>query len=163
MLTLDLPVLSCNGLHLICVIVCTTSLYIIIVLLLFMCTQVFLRVHFLAQCFSPCILRLYLPLLSHSLSYTIRLLTKYNYGCLLPLMEYIGYFGLLSHVYVVSMRGQLPPCLNLMTTKQKSCLTPLIELSISISYLLQSLYEMLKFPSDSLCRNSVLHQTVILL
>ena len=37
-----------------------------------------------------------------------------------------------------------------MTTRQNSCLSPLIELSISITYLLQSLLEMLKFPSNSL-------------
>ena len=40
--------------------------------------------------------------------------------------------------------------LNLMTARQNSCLSPLRELSISITYLLQSLLEMLKFPSNSL-------------
>ena len=38
-------------------------------------------------------------------------------------------------------------CLNLMTIRQNSCLLPLKELSISITYLLKSLMEMLKFPS----------------
>ena len=45
--------------------------------------------------------------------------------------------------------GQLRTCLGLMTTRQNSCLSPLKELSISITYLLQSLLEMLKFPSSS--------------
>ena len=40
--------------------------------------------------------------------------------------------------------------LNLMTTRQNSCLSPLRELSISIAYLLLSLLVMLKFPSSSL-------------
>ena len=58
---------------------------------------VFLRVPFLAQCFSPCILSLCLPSLTHTLSYTIHLLITYNYRCLLPLMEYLSYFTLCSH------------------------------------------------------------------
>ena len=41
-------------------------------------------------------------------------------------------------------------CLNSMTTRENSCLSPLKELNISITYLLQSLLEMLKFPSNSL-------------
>ena len=45
---------------------------------------------------------------------------------------------------------QLRTCLNLMTTRQKSCFSPLKELSISITYLLLSLWVMLKFPSNSL-------------
>ena len=94
--TLDLLILSCNGIHLIRLIVHTTSLYLIIVLLLH--TQVFLRVLFLALCFSPCMLRLCLPLLTRTLSYTIHLLTTYNYRCLLPLVEYLSYFTLYSHV-----------------------------------------------------------------
>ena len=48
---------------------CTHYVYLIIVLLLLMFTQVFLRVQFLALCFSPCILGLCLPLLTHTLSY----------------------------------------------------------------------------------------------
>ena len=40
-------------------------------------------------------------------------------------------------------------CLNLMTTRDNSCFSPLKELSISITYLLQSLLEMLKFPLNS--------------
>ena len=36
-----------------------------------------------------------------------------------------------------------------MTTRQNSCLSPLKELSISIAYLLLSLWVMLKFPSNS--------------
>ena len=49
----------------------------------------------------------------------------------------------------MSKLGQLRTCLNLMTERQNSCLSPLKDLSISIAYLLQSLLEMLKFPSNS--------------
>ena len=66
-LTLDLLILSFNGIHLIWLIVHTTSLYLIILLLLLMYTQVFLRVQFLALYFSPCILSLCLPLLTHTI------------------------------------------------------------------------------------------------
>ena len=66
------------------------------VLLLY--TQVFLRVQFLAVYFSPCILRLCLPLFNHTLSYIIHLLMTSNYRCLLPLIEYLSYFTLYSHV-----------------------------------------------------------------
>ena len=62
----------------------TTSLYLVIALLLLMYTQVFLRVQFLALCFSPCILSLCLPLLTHTLLYIIHLLMTYNCRCLLP-------------------------------------------------------------------------------
>ena len=47
----------------------------------------------------------------------------------------------------MSKLGQLRTCLNLMTARQNSCLSPLIDLSISITYLLLSLLAMLKFPS----------------
>ena len=50
----------------------------------------------------------------------------------------------------MSKLGQLQTCLNLMTTRQNTCLSPPKELSISITYILQSLLEMLKFPSHSL-------------
>ena len=43
----------------------------------------FLRVQFLALLFSPCILSLCLPLLTHTLSYSIHLLMSCNYRCLL--------------------------------------------------------------------------------
>ena len=56
-----------------------------------------------------------------------------------PQIEYLSYFTLCSHVYVMSKLGQLRTCLNLMTTIQNSCLSPLKELSISIAYLLLSL------------------------
>ena len=55
-------------------------------------TRVFLRVQFLALCFSPCILSLCLPLLTRTLSYIIHLLMTYNYRCLLPLIKYLSYF-----------------------------------------------------------------------
>ena len=60
----------------------------------------FLRVQFLALCFSPCILSLCLQLLTHTLSYTIHLLMTYKYRCLLLLMEYLSHFTLYSHVWV---------------------------------------------------------------
>ena len=87
-----------NGFHLIWQIVHTTPLYVIIALILLLYTQVFLRVQFLALCFSPCILRHCLPLLTHTLSYIIHLLMTYNYRCLLPQIEYLSYFTLCSHV-----------------------------------------------------------------
>ena len=65
---------SFNGFHLIWLIVHTTSLYLIIALLVLLYTQVFPRVHFLALYFSPCILSLCLPLLTHTLSYIIHLM-----------------------------------------------------------------------------------------
>ena len=66
-----------------------------------MYTQVFLRVQFLALCFSPCILSLCLPLLTHTLSYIIHLLMTYNCRCLLPQIEYLSKFTLCIHVYDV--------------------------------------------------------------
>ena len=56
----------------------------------------------------------------------------------------------------MSKLGQLRTCLN-MTTRQNSCLSPLSDLSISIAYLLLSLWVMLKLPSNSLWRLWVLH------
>ena len=62
---------------------------------------------FLALFFSPCILILCLPLLTHTLSYIIHLLMTYNCRCLLPQIEYLSYFTLCSHAYVMSKLGQL--------------------------------------------------------
>ena len=76
----------------------THYVYLIIALLLLLYTQVFLRVQFLALFFSPCIVSLCLPLLTHTLSYIIHLLMTYNYRCLLPQIEYLSYFTLCSHV-----------------------------------------------------------------
>ena len=56
------------------------------------------RVQFLALYFLPCMLSLCLPLLTHTLSHIIHLLMTYNYRCLLPLIEYLSYFTLCSHV-----------------------------------------------------------------
>ena len=84
-----------------------------------------LRVLFLAPCFSPCISSLCLPLLTHTLSCTIHLLTTYNDKCLLPLIEYLSYFILCCNVCVMSMLGQLRTCLSLLTTRQISCLSPI--------------------------------------
>ena len=55
------------------------------------------------------------------------------YRCLLPRIEYLSYFTPCSHVYVMSKLGQLRTCLNLRTTRQNSCLSPLRELSIFIA------------------------------
>ena len=66
-LTLDLLILYINGLHLIRLIVRTTSAYLIISLLLLQCTKVFLGYQFLALSFSPCILSLCLPLSTHTI------------------------------------------------------------------------------------------------
>ena len=63
----------------------------------------------------------------------------------------------------MSKLEQLQTCLNLMTTKQNSCLSHLIEIGISITYLLQSLSAMLKLPSSILWRIWILHLTDILL
>ena len=76
----------------------TMYLYLIIVQLLLLYTQVFLRVQFLALYFSPYILSLCQPLLTHTLSYIIHLLMTYNYRCLPPMIEYMSYFTLYSHV-----------------------------------------------------------------
>ena len=103
----------------------------------------FLGVQFLTLCLSPCILSLCLPLSTHTLSYTIHLLITYNYRCLLQLIKYLSCFILCSHVKVMSKLGQLRTCLTLMTARQNSCLSPLKEISISITYLLQSLSAML--------------------
>ena len=67
-----------------------------------------------------------------------------------PQIEYLSYFTLCSHVSVMSKLGQLRTFLNLMTARQNSCSSPLRDLSISITYLLLSLWVMLKFPSNSL-------------
>ena len=93
-LTFDSLMLSFNGIHLIWQIVHTTSLYLIIILLLILYTQVFLRVQFLALFFSLCITSLCLPLLTQTPSYTIHMMMTYNYRWLLPLMEYLSYFTL---------------------------------------------------------------------
>ena len=66
-MTLDLLIQSFNGYHLILLIVHTMSLYLIIVLLLLLYTQVFLGVQFLALYFSPCILTLCLSSLPHTI------------------------------------------------------------------------------------------------
>ena len=124
----------------------STSLYLIIVLPLLLYTQVFLRVHLLALYFSPCILSLCLPLLTHTLSYTIHLLMTYNYRCLPP----DKIFKLLH--FMQSCKGDFKALAtaNIMTTMQNSCLSPPKELSISITYLIQSRSAMLKFPSKSM-------------
>ena len=42
-----------------------------------------------------------------------------------PLIKYLKYYTLCSHALVMSNLGQLRTCLNLMTTRQNSCLSPL--------------------------------------
>ena len=88
--------------------------------------------------FSPYILSLCLPLLTHTIihhSFADDLQLQMS----APLIENKSYFTLCSHAYVMSKLGQLRTCLNLMTTIHNSCLSPLRELSISITYLLLSL------------------------
>ena len=65
-------------------------------------------------------------------------------------IEYLSYFNLCSHVCVMPKLGQMRTCLDIMTVRQNSCLSPLKELSICMPYLLQSLSAMIKFPSNSL-------------
>ena len=79
----------------------THYVYLIIVLLLLLYTQVFLMVQFLALCFSPCILSLCLPLLTHILSYTIHLLNTYYYICLLLLTRYNIYIIIILYIYIL--------------------------------------------------------------
>ena len=88
-----------------------------------------------------------------TLSYIIHLLMTYNYRCLLPQIEYLSYFTLCSHVYVMSKLGQLRTCLNLMTVRHNSCLSPLRDLSISITYLLLSLYNYAQIPFKQSVKN----------
>ena len=155
-LTFDLLILSCNGFHLIWLIVHTTSHYLITVLLLRLHTLVFLRVQFLALSFSPCILSFCLPLTTHTIIHH-SFAGDLHFQISAPLMKYLGYVTLTSHVYAMLRLGQLRTCLNSMTTRQNSCLSHLKELSISITYLLKSLSAMLKFPSYSLWRIWILH------
>ena len=124
-LTWDLLILSFNSFHLIWLIVHTTSLYLIIALLFTPYTQVFLWVQFLALYFSQCMLSLCLPLFTHTLSHIIHFLMTNYYRFLLPLIECMNYFTLCSHVYVMSKLGKLRTCIDLMTTRQNSCLSPL--------------------------------------
>ena len=79
------------------------------------CCSVFAPVHsgvhqgfVLPLCYSPCILSLFLPLLTHTLSHTIHFMMTYNYRCLLLLSRYFSYFTLCCHVWVISKLGQLP-------------------------------------------------------
>ena len=60
-----------------------------------------------------------------------------------PLTKYRSYFTLSSHVLMTSKLWQLRTCINLVTTRQNSCSSHSKELSISITYLLQSLLTML--------------------
>ena len=154
-LTLDFLMLSFSGFHLIRLIVHRTCHYLIIVLL-------FAPVHSgVPQCsvlgpmhFTMYIYPLSAKINSHSaMQLHTTMLTTYNHRCLIPMSKYLSYFTMCCHALVMSKLGQLRTYLNLMTTRQNSCLSPLRELSISIAYfnnLLQSLSAMLKFPSYSL-------------
>ena len=66
----------------------------LIVLLLLLNTQV--------SVLGPILFAIYIKplsaILTHSLSCTIHLLMTYNYRCLLPLMKYLSYFTLCSHI-----------------------------------------------------------------
>ena len=65
----------------------TQSLYLIVVLFLLLCTQVFLMVQFLAPYFSSIVLSLCRSLLIHTKSHTIHLQVTSNYRCLLLLFR----------------------------------------------------------------------------
>ena len=97
-----------------------------------------------------CKLSLFMPLLIHTLSRTIHLLKTYNYRCVFPLTKDQSCFTLLSHVYLMSKLGQLRTCFDLMISRKISCLLRQNRLTISITYLLQSLLIMLEFHSDNL-------------
>ena len=59
-------------------------------------------VMFLALCFHHC-----LPLLTHTLSYTIHLLMTYSYRCLLPLIGYLSNFTLHAQSIIIG-NAQIP-------------------------------------------------------
>ena len=42
-----------------------------------------------------------------------------------PMIKYLSYFTLCSHAYVMSKLGHLRTCLDLMTTRHSSCMSPL--------------------------------------
>ena len=65
----------------------------------------FISVQFLALIFSPCILSLFLPLFTDTLSYTIHLLMTYNYRCLLPMTKYLSYYTMQSCIRDVKARA----------------------------------------------------------
>ena len=94
-----------------------------------------------------------MPLLIHTVSHTIHLLMTCNYRCLLLLTKYLCYFNQRTHVWVMSKHGQLSTCLNMMTTRHCSCLSPQKELSISIAYLLQSLFGNAQIPFKQSVKN----------
>ena len=143
-----LPLLIAN-LKLLC-------LTITIVLFLLQYNQMFHRIQFLAVFFSSCVLSLCLPLLIDAIIHHAFANDLQLQMCT-PLTKYPIYFTLRSHVWVMSKLGQLRICLDLMKTRQNSCLSSPKKLSISIIYLLQSLLTMLKFPSSSLLRIWDLH------
>ena len=64
-----------------------------------------------------------------TLSHTIRLQMIYNHRYLL-LMKYPSYFTLYSYAYLISWLWRHPTCLNLMTTRQNSCMSAKKELAI---------------------------------
>ena len=126
-----------------------TSLYPIIALPLLLYTEVFLRTQFLAPYFAPCILSLFPPLLPHFITHH-SFADDLQLQMSAPLSKYRRYFTLCSRVFVMSKLAQLRICLNLMTTRQISCLSPQNELSISITYLHRSPLAMLKFSLNSM-------------
>ena len=125
MRTLEMLMRSLNGIHPICLIIHTTSLYLINVQLLLLNTRLFLRILFLSLFLSPCILSLCLLLLTQTLSHTTHLLMTNNHRCLLTLTKYLSYITVCNHVLVMSMHRHLRTCINLMTIRQGSCLSHL--------------------------------------
>ena len=122
------------------------SLYPIFVLFLLLYTQVFLRVQFLALCFSPLILCL--PLLIHTESRTIHLPMTCSYRYLFPWTRYKSYFIICSHD-AKAWATAIMPRLSDKKTKTHACHLNK-EISISIIFLHQSPLVMPKFHSHSL-------------
>ena len=132
-LTLDLHILSFNGFHLTWLIVHTTSLYLIIVLLLLLYTQ--------GSVLGPIFFTMNIKPLSaiidshyiihHSFADDLQLQMSAPHDKISELLH-----SMQLCISDVKLR-QLQTWLNLMTTRQNSCLSPLKELSISITYILQ--------------------------
>ena len=58
----------------------------------------------------------------------------------LQMTNYPNYFTLCSHVYAMSMLGQLQTCLSLTTTRHNSCFSPLVIIDLVIQQCLLSFW-----------------------
>ena len=86
-------------------------------------SPVHLRAQFVALCYSSIVLRSCLLLLIHTQSTIIHLLMTHSCRYLLLLTIFSNHCTILSHVYVMSKLGPLRTCLDLVSTRQKSCLS----------------------------------------